>query len=152
MSSINRNQPEHNRVVLWSLAAIEKIREIVRQAPTCFFSTAQPTGDTQGVRPMNVRQVDDDGNLWFLSPIDSHQNQEIGIDPIERLYYQGSSHYDFMMLTGRATISRMKAKIHELWEPIIKTWFTVGEDDPRITVIQVSPQDGYYWDTKHGQM
>jgi general stress protein 26 len=33
---------------------------------------------------------------------------------------------------------------------MIKTWFTEGKDDPRITVIQVTPTDGYYWDTKHG--
>ena len=25
-----------------------------------------------------------------------------------------------------------------------------GLDDPRITVIQVAVQDGYYWDNKHG--
>ena len=33
---------------------------------------------------------------------------------------------------------------------MIKTWFTEGVDDPRITVIKVTPEDGYYWDTKHG--
>ena len=54
------------------------------------------------------------------------------------------------MPSGRATISRDKAKIKELWEPIVKTWFTEGVDDPRITVIQVTPSEGYYWDTKHG--
>ena len=32
----------------------------------------------------------------------------------------------------------------------LKTWFTEGEDDPRITVIKVSPTEGYYWDTRHG--
>ena len=49
-----------------------------------------------------------------------------------------------------ASVSRDKARIKELWEPIVKTWFTEGEDDPRITVIKVTPTDGYYWDTKHG--
>lgn len=53
------------------------------------------------------------------------------------------------MLSGQATVSRDKAKIKELWEPIVKTWFTEGVDDPRITVIKVLPNDGYYWDTKH---
>jgi general stress protein 26 len=43
-------------------------------------------------------------------------------------------------------------KIKELWEPIIRTWFTGGVDDPRITVIKVEPSEGYYWDTKHGHM
>ncbi|MEP6467521.1 MAG: pyridoxamine 5'-phosphate oxidase family protein, partial [Parafilimonas sp.] len=28
---------------------------------------------------------------------------------------------------------------------------TEGKDDPRITVIKVTPENGYYWDTKHGQ-
>ena len=36
------------------------------------------------------------------------------------------------------------------FSPLIKTWFTEGEDDPRITVIRVRPTEGYYWDTKHG--
>jgi general stress protein 26 len=47
-------------------------------------------------------------------------------------------------------VSRDKAKIHELWKFVLKTWFTEGEDDPRITVIKVTPTHGYYWDTKHG--
>jgi hypothetical protein len=33
---------------------------------------------------------------------------------------------------------------------VIKTWFTQGKDDPLITVIQVTPAEGYYWDTRHG--
>jgi general stress protein 26 len=40
--------------------------------------------------------------------------------------------------------------IKELWEPILKTWFTDGVDDPRITVIHVKTNEGYYWDNKHG--
>ena len=54
-----------------------------------------------------------------------------------------------MELHGHATISTDKAKIKELWKPVIKTWFTEGIDDPRITVIRVTPTDGYYWDTQH---
>lgn len=41
-------------------------------------------------------------------------------------------------------------KIKELWDPILKTWFTEGVDDPRITVIKVETKEGYYWDNKHG--
>ena len=32
----------------------------------------------------------------------------------------------------------------------MKTWFTEGVDDPRITAIKFTPKSGYYWDTKHG--
>jgi general stress protein 26 len=71
-------------------------------------------------------------------------------DPTVDLYFHGSAHSDFLHLTGHGTISTDRAKIDELWEPAIRTWFTGGKDDPRITVIRVAPTEGYYWDTKHG--
>jgi general stress protein 26 len=145
MDSINRNQPEDNHDDLRGSKAIEKIRDLVKAAQTCFFCTAP-----DGVRPMNVRDVDDEGNLWFLSANDSHKNLEIAANPAVTLFFQGSAHSDFLHLKGTATISTDRQKIEELWSPPIKTWFTEGKDDPRITVIKFTPDDGYYWDNKHG--
>ena len=150
MDSINQNQPEKNREDLRGEKAVAKIKELVRAGQNGFFCTAVAAGDTGGVRPMNVRQVDDEGNLWFLSASDSGQNRELAADPSVKLYFQGSRHSDFLHLNGRATVSTDRAKIEELWEPTLRTWFTGGADDPRITVIKVAPADGYYWDTKHG--
>ena len=152
MDSINRNQSEKNHEDLRARGAVEKIREVVKGAEHCFFCTAAATGESGGARPMNVRQVDDEGNLWFLSAADSHKNAELARDPRVTLYFQGSAHSDFLHLAGRATVSTDKAKIKELWEPILKTWFTGGIDDPRITVIKFTPTAGYYWDTKHGNV
>lgn len=150
MDSINKNQTEENRADLRGAKAIEKMKELVDKAQTCFFCTAVPSPGSTGARPMSVQKVDDQGNLWFLSADDSRKNEELTRDPSVRLYFQGSAHSDFLTLTGTAGISRDKAKIKELWEPIVKTWFTEGQDDPRITVIKVTPAQGYYWDTKHG--
>jgi general stress protein 26 len=150
MDSINENQPGEHRRDLAGIDAVDKIRELVKKAETCFFCTANPVSGSRGTRPMAPQQVDDDGNLWFLSAEDSHKNLELEADPSVRLYFQGSPHSDFLMLSGRATVSKDKAKIRELWEPVIETWFTGGVDDPRITVIKVAPTEGYYWDNKHG--
>ena len=149
MDSINQNQPEENRADLNAQEAIAKIKELVEKAQTCFFCTKVSSGESSGARALSVQQVDDAGNLWFLSADDSHKNQELAAEPSVQLYFQGSAHSDFLMLSGRASVSRDKAKIKELWEPIVKTWFTEGVDDPRITVIKVTPTEGYYWDTKH---
>lgn len=148
MDSINAKQPEENRKDLRSADAVAKIQDLVGKAQTGFFSTA----GVHKTRPMNVRKVDDDGNLWFLAASDSHLIQILGDHPKVELYFQGSPHSDFLHLEGLATVSADKAKIKELWEPILKTWFTEGPDDPRITVIKVTPTSGYYWDTKHGGM
>ena len=151
MDSINKNQPEENRRDLGTAEAVGKIKELVKSAQTCFFCTAAAGGGgSTAARPMNVRKVDDDGNLWFLSAADSHKNSEPARDPSVMLYFQGSPHSDFLRLDGRATVSTDRAKIKELWEPVIRTWFTGGVDDPRITVIRVTPSGGYYWDNKHG--
>jgi len=149
MDSINRNQSEHNHAELRGKDAVERIGNTVKKAHTCFFCTQAVQG-SGGVRPMGVLDVDAAGNLWFLSAADSRKNQELALDPHVTLFFQGSAHSDFLHLTGHANVSRDKQKIRELWSPIIKTWFTEGVDDPRITVIKVTPTDGYYWDNKHG--
>lgn len=148
MDSIHQNQSEHNRND--RDAAVRQIRTIVEKAPNCFFCTATALGEPGGNRPMNVREVDDEGNLWFLSAGDSYKNAQLARDPHVTLYFQGSTHSDFLYLSGPASISRDRDRIKDLWTPTIRNWFTEGVDDPRITVIKVTPTDGYYWDTKHG--
>jgi general stress protein 26 len=150
MDSIDRNRLEEHLENLQGQEAVKKIKEMVDQTQTCFFCSAVVTGESNGDRPMSVMQVDEDGNLWFLSAKDSRKNQELAIDPSVRLYFQGSKHADFMQLNGWATITSDPEKIKELWSPIAKAWFTEGVDDPRISVIKVAPTLGYYWDTKHG--
>lgn len=150
MDSINRNHPVENHADLGGPDAVAKIRELVGKSDTCFFCTAIATGGSSGARPMGVQQVDDQGHLWFLSASDSHKNAELMLDPGVKLYFKGSAHSDFLQLNGNATVSRDTAKIKELWEFPIATWFTEGVDDPRITVIRFTPVEGYYWDTKHG--
>jgi general stress protein 26 len=151
MDSINQQQPEKNHQDLLGPDAVEKIRELVKKAETCFFCTAIRTGGAVTTRPMAVQQVDDRGSLWFLSANDSHKNQELATDPKVQLLFQGSPHSDFLMLYGQARVTRDRQKIEQLWSPILKTWFTEGVDDPRITVIEVQPHEGYYWDTKHNR-
>lgn len=149
MDSINQQQPEQNHQDLGGPEAIRKIQELADQAQSCFFCT-NLTSAAFATRPMAVYQPDERGHFWFLSASDSHKNAEIQQNPAVHLLLQGSAHSDFLSLVGTATISTDKAKIKELWNPLLKTWFTEGEDDPRLTAIEVTPQHGYYWDNKHG--
>ena len=152
MDSINAQQEEKNHEDLQGNDAFGKIKELVEKAKNCFFCTQLQTGKAFETRPMAIQKIDDNGILWFLSSSDSHKNKQILIDPNVQLLFQGADYSKFLTLYGKATINTDKDKIKELWEPILKTWFTGGVDDPRITVIRVEPQDGYYWDTKHGQV
>jgi len=150
MDSINRKQPEVNRRDLSGLDAAARLKEMAKDADSCFFVTQGGTGDNRGVRPMSVREADDAGQLWFLSASDSHKNAEIAANPAVKLYFQKNAHAGFLELEGYAEIITDRERIRDLWNFVLKTWFTEGEDDPRITVIRVIPRRGYYWDNKHG--
>jgi general stress protein 26 len=150
MDSINRQQPEKNHEDLSGDKAGKKIKELASKNATCFFCTGIANGKPISARPMSPQKIDEDGNFWFLSANDSHKNADILRDNKVQLFFQGSAHSDFLSIYGTATISTDKALIKELWEPLIKTWFKEGVDDPRITVIKVDTQEGYYWDNKHG--
>jgi general stress protein 26 len=152
MNSIDQQQPEENVKHLAGKTAIERIQGMVKSTSSCFFCTSSSTSDSEGVRPMTVQKVDDEGNLWFLSSIDSHKNHEIGTENSVKLFFQGSEYSDFLYIEGTARITQDKNKIEEMWTPIAKTWFTEGKDDPRITVVKVVPNNGYYWDNKHGNV
>src|SRR5438128_410834 len=150
MDSINKNQEEENRRDLGGSEAAKKIKELTEKAKNCFFCTNASMGKPFATRPMSVQKIDDDGTFWFLSSVDSHKNAEINTNDQVQLLFQGSTYSDFLSIEGTATISTDKTKIKELWEPVLKTWFTEGVDDPRITVIKFVPSGGYYWETKHG--
>ena len=151
MNSINKNQPEENKKNLSNTEAQKKIKDLADKK-ACFFNTSVATGESEGVRPMTVQKIDDNGSFWFLIANDSHTHQEISSDSKVKLFFQGSAHSDFLFIEGNASLTTDKQIISELWEPILKTWFTEGKDDPRVCAVKVEPSFGYYWDTKHGNV
>ncbi|MBC7605920.1 MAG: pyridoxamine 5'-phosphate oxidase family protein [Burkholderiales bacterium] len=149
MDSINQNQPEENFKDLIGQEALDKIKDLAKNAGSCFFCTKIEDGLAFATRPMSPQNIDNDGNFWFLSAADSYKNQQLKADPAVQMLF-GSGYSNFLTLYGSGSISTDKNKITELWNPMLKTWFTEGVNDPRITVIKVTPKEGYYWDTKHG--
>ena len=146
----SNNTQEENIKDLGGTQAVEKLRELADKAESCFLCTNIKTGIPLSVRPMAIQQVDDEGNLWFMSMEDSGKNKEISADPFTNIMFQASAHSGFVNVYGISEISRDQAKIDELWTPIAKTWFQNGKDDPKISLIKVIPSEAYYWDTKHG--
>jgi general stress protein 26 len=131
--------------------AIDKFKELVKHESVCLFTT-RLTQVPLTTRPMSVQKVCDQGNFWFLSPGDSDKNQEIAADSRVQLFISNTSNYEFLSVYGKATITRDRQKIDEFWKDIDKAWFPEGKDDPNITIIKVTPEEGFYWDTKAGKL
>lgn len=131
--------------------AVAKLQELANDINICMFCTEldqQPFA----TRPMAVREVDDEGNLWFISSASSHKNNEIKEDENVQLIFAKPSSTEFMSVYGKASIFRDQEKIKDLWTPIANAWFEEGKNDPDVTVLKVSPSEAYYWDTPNGKM
>ena len=142
---------EKNHQDLSAQDAIDKLKELIKNEATCFFCTklAQQPITT---RPMMTQKVDDQGNIWFMSSIKSGKNEDIENDNNVQLFYSNPSDYEFLTVSGKATIHTDREKIYEMWTPFAKMWFKDGKDDTDISLIKVTPQSAYYWDTKNNKV
>ena len=136
---------------LSSTDAVKKLQELVKDANVCHFVTNLNELPLDA-RPMATQDVDDNGNIFFLSGSDSHKNQHIESDPRVQLFYTNSGGYEYLSIYGTATVTRDRKLIEEMWTNMAKAWFKEGKDDPNLTVIVVKPEHAYYWDTKSNKV
>lgn len=131
--------------------AVDKLKNLAESADICLFTTAL-TVLPLSTRPMSVSQVDEAGNLWFLSNKSSDKNLHIQSDKRVQLFFSNKSKSEFLSVYGDAVLfDNNRQKAEELWSPIAKAWFPGGLDDPELSVICVAPKEAYYWDTKHNK-
>lgn len=131
--------------------AIDKIKALAKEINICMFCT-DLDHHPFATRPMALREVDDAGNLWFISAASSHKNAEIREDEQVQLIFSKPSASQFLSIYGQAAVYKDQEKIKSLWSPIANAWFERGKDDPDVTVLKVNPTAAYYWDTPDGKM
>jgi len=135
---------------LRSSEAVDKIKELIEKETICLFTTKLSSVPLSS-RPMSTLKVDENGIVWFFSKVDSDKNTHIKQDDRVQLFYTHSASSEYLTLYGRAEIVTDQRIIDELWSPLAKVWFD-GKNDPTITVLKVTPEDGHYWDTKSNKM
>lgn len=129
--------------------AIETIKKLTEKAGVCFFVT--DIGKNAHSIPMALQEVDSAGRLWFISSEESTHNQNLAKDNSVQLYFLNNGSYEYVFLQGKAEISKDRALIEKYYTHFADAWFD-GKDDPRITVIGVKPDDGYYYETKDNKV
>lgn len=131
--------------------AIKKLKELSESAKFCMFCTDLETLPITA-RPMGLRETDAEGNMWLLSSEESNKNFEIKEDNRVQLFFMNNGSSEYLSVYGKAFIYKDKNTIEEKWTPIANAWFEEGKEDPKVTVIRVTPDETYYWDTKAGKL
>jgi general stress protein 26 len=131
--------------VLTRPQAIKKISELTKDIRIAMPSTVTPEATIHS-RPMATQEAEFEGELLFLTRQESSKTDEIAHQSQVAVNYADSKRQRFVCLSGIASLSKDRATIHELWNPLYKAWFPQGEDDPQITVIRVSVDHAEYWE------
>ncbi|MDP3525636.1 MAG: pyridoxamine 5'-phosphate oxidase family protein [Hoeflea sp.] len=105
-------------------------------------------GKRQSARPMAAMPRQDEHAIYFLTDSAAEKDGQIERFPIVTLAFVDQSKNDYVSLTGTATVSNDRAKIEELWSPMMKTFWD-GPEDQTIRLITVVPEDAQAWDSPH---
>jgi len=142
MSTENLNKKE----------GIEKLREMVDQIDIGMMSSFSTDQSYPYVVPMSRQEVDEHGDIWYLFSSDSQSFHNFQADPRVSISFANPSNYEFLTLDGTVQISRDSERIEKYWNKFVEVYFEKGKEDPSIRVLQVTPKDAHYWDTKGNKL
>ena len=125
-------------------SSIEKIRELTEGIDFCMLTTID--GDHLRSRPMSTQEFEFDGDLWFFTNDTTHKIEEIEKDNRVCVAYSKPDENVYLSVSGRAEVTKDRAKIEELWNPILKAWFPEGLDDPSLCLLKIPVEQAEYWD------
>lgn len=133
---------------------LDELYELIEDMEIALMTTRRPDGALV-TRPMATQQQGPLADLWFVTSIETHKVDEIEADPNVCLGYYDSSTREWVSVSGTATLSQDRAKIHELYEPDWRFYFEDeggerdgGPDDPRLALICVDAHSVHYMKAK----
>jgi general stress protein 26 len=126
----------------------EDMFELIKKIDICMMTTRSADGLV--TRPMSTQMQDDNGDLWFMTTVDTHKIDEIEADPQVSLGYFKDG--EWVSVAGTARVVREPSMIHEMYKADWKAWLPDeggdkdgGPSDPRIVLLQVKPTSIHYF-------
>lgn len=129
--------------------AIKKLGKLIKDIRIAMFTTVHDDGVVRS-RPMATQGAEFDGDLWFLTRVDTSKVTDVKRYEQVNVSYSSTDDNRYVSVTGSAEVLNDRAKMKELWSPAFKIWFPDGLDDPRLRLIKVTVAEAEYWDTPGG--
>ncbi len=135
----------------------KELVELVNDIEIAMMTTQRADGMLV-TRPMATQECEFDGDLWFVTNIDTQKVEEIRANPKVNIAYYSDSSKEWVSVSGEAMLSQDRAKIRELHAPDWKMWFEDeggerdgGPDDPRLCLIFVKPLTAHCMKAKYSK-
>ena len=126
------------------MSEMDKLYSHIDDIEVAMMTTRRADGHLQS-RAMATQKRAAGADLWFVTLDGMPKLDDIAADPHVNLSYYKDRTREWVSVSGLATISKDRAKIHELYAPDWKMWFPKGDDprhgtrdDPRMVLIGVT--------------
>ncbi|KAF6763094.1 hypothetical protein DFP72DRAFT_986845 [Ephemerocybe angulata] len=140
---------------------ITGFKEIIDSVQTAMLTTRSADGQLHS-RAMNPskRTTDTQLNLVFVANNASHKFEEIQNDSHVNVSFYDPSTSNWASISGKARLLRDKDEIKKHWTAPTAAWFgdlkdgvhKGDENDPRISLIEVIPDEIRYWYVTRGKI
>lgn len=130
--------------------SIEKLKGMVEGIDFAMLTTI--AGNKFRSRPMSTQEMDENGDIWFFTSDNTHKVEEIEADNRVSVAYSQPDDNTYVSVFGRAELVKDRAKIEELWNPVLKAWFPDGLDDPHLSLLKISVEEAEYWDSPNSKI
>jgi general stress protein 26 len=124
----------------------KKLIEMLRSFDTVMVTTHATDNKTMHSRPMAIAEVDDAGEVWFVTQKEADKVDESKVDQRAVLTAQGKGAY--VSLSGKIDLLVDRERIRALWNEGWRAWFPKGPDDREIALWRLRPEIGEYWDNR----
>ncbi len=121
----------------------ERLVELLRSFENVMVTTNADNGSLHA-RPMAIAEVDDDAELWFVSPKTTEKIDEVRTD--RRVVVTGQADGRYVSVSGRMDVIHDRERVRALWKSSWEAWAPRGKDDPNVVLLRLRPEIGEYWE------
>lgn len=126
-----------------------KVVEIMRGDRFCMLTSVGEQGRLQS-HPMTPQEITAEGDVWFF--IDPSSDQARFITAEKRVNLAFSDGSTWLSVAGHGELRHDRAKVEELWNPMVEAWFPDGPDSEQVALLFVESDSAEYWDTPGGRV
>lgn len=134
---------------LSSLDAKKKFREMVDDVKVCMM-VSDLSARPLSANPMQAKEVDEAGNVWFLTGRDSNHYEDLEKNSTCQLFFSDAKS-NFLSVYGNIEIDNSRVRIEELYSSFDNSYFD-GKEDPRIVALKFTPDQAAYWSAEQNRL
>ncbi len=133
------------------LAKINLLRAKIENIKVAMLTTREADNSLRS-RPMSLAHMDNSGCLWFFTNEFTPKADEVYLNPDVNVSFTDIANQLYVSVSGEATLSHDTEKMKLLWNPILRSWFPEGLEDPDLALICVTIRQAEYWDAPASKM